>query len=140
MTSETTGGDDYYNNYAFNGYQARGMALGSPMAVAPICNTDGYMRFVHNRVRAIHAAVQGHVGQWQYRVMASRRAAWGTTLMPMPKATCTSFMAEAGYTLPRVPGLQLQATLATDHGPLLGNNVAGMMNITYSGNFTIGRK
>lgn len=141
MTSETTGGDDYYNNYAFNGYQVRGMALGTPMAVAPIYNTDGYMSFVHNRVRAFHAAVQGRIGQqWQYRLMGSRRAAWGTTLMPMPKATCTSLMAEVGYAPASVQGLQVRATLATDHGSLLGDNVAGMINITYTGNFTIGRK
>ena len=141
MTSETTGGDDYYNNYAFNGYQVRGMALGTPMATAPIYNTDGYMRFVHNRVRAFHAAVQGHIGQqWHYRLMGSRRTAWGTTLMPMPKATCTSLMAEVGYAPARVKGLQVKATLATDHGSLLGNNVAGMVNITYTGNFTLGKK
>ena len=58
----------------------------------------------------------------------------------MPKATCTSLMAEVGYSPRRVPGLQLQATLASDHGSLLGNNVAGMINITYTGNFTIGKK
>lgn len=141
LTTEVTGGDDYYNNYAFNGHQVRGMGLGSSMVLPPICNTDGYMRFVHNRVRAIHAAVSGHLGtQWQYRLMGSRRAAWGTPLIPMPKATCTSLMAEVGYSPHRVPGLQLQATLATDHGSLMGNNVAGMINITYSGNFTIGKK
>lgn len=141
LTSETTGGDDYYNNYAFNGYQVRGMALGTPMTVAPIYNADGYMRFVHNRVRALHAAVTGHIGsQWQYRLMGNRRAARGTTLMPMRKATCTSLMAEASYRPASVQGLQVKAMLATDHGSLVGNNVGALLSITYTGNFTIGKK
>lgn len=142
LTSETTGGDDYYNNYAFNGYQVRGMALGNPMAPSPIYNQDGYMRFVHTRVRAIHAAVTGHIGsQWQYCIMASRRAAWGTSLMPMEKAASTSLMAQATYTLVNwLDGLQIKAMIATDHGSLIGNNVGGLLSITYSGNFTLGRK
>ena len=154
LTSEITGGDDYYNNYAFNGYQVRGMALGTPMAPGPIYNQDGYMRFVHTRVRAIHAAVTGHIGtQWQYRVMASRRAAWGTTLMPMTKATSTSLLAEATYSPAQLNGLSIKAMLATDHGNLglsdVGGqgatrnqktNVGGLLSITYSGNFTIGKK
>jgi len=49
-------------------------------------------------------------------------------------------MAEVGYTPARVNGLQCKAMLATDHGTLLGNNVAGMIQITYSGNFTLGKK
>ena len=154
MTSETTGGDDYYNNYAFNGYQVRGMALGTPMAPGSIYNTDGYMRFVHTRVRAFHAAVTGHIGsQWQYRLMASRRAGWGTTLMPMTKATCTSLLAEAAFAPASLNGLQIKAMLATDHGTLglsevsgqgasrsKKTNVGGLLSITYSGNFTIGKK
>ena len=141
LTSNITGGDDYYNNYAFNGYQVRGMALGNPLVHGPIYNQDGYMRFVHTRVRAFHAAITGHMGaQWQYRVMASRRAAWGTTFMPMTKATSTSLLAEATYSPAWLNGLQVKALLATDHGRLLGNNVGALLSINYSGNFTIGKR
>ena len=112
------------------------------------------MRFVHTRVRAFHAAVTGHIGsQWQYRLMASRRAGWGTTLMPMTKATYTSLLAEAAFTHASLNGLQIKAMLATDHGTLglsevsgqgasrsKKTNVGGLLSITYSGNFTIGKK
>ena len=60
--------------------------------------------------------------------------------MPMPKATCTSLMAEVGYAPLAVRGLRLEATIASDHGTLPGNAVAAMINITYSGNFTLGHK
>ena len=85
--------------------------------------------------------------------MASRRAAWGTTLMPMTKATSTSLLAEAAYSPAQLNGLSIKAMLATDHGNLglsevsgLGatrnqkTNVGGLLSITYSGNFTIGKK
>lgn len=141
LIDATTGGDDYYNNYAFCGYHVRGMALGNALVASPLYNTDGYMRFIHNRVRALHVAACGHIGQrWSYRLMASRRAAWGSPLMPQPKSTCTSFMAEVGFTPISVQGLQCKATIATDHGSLLGDNVAGMIQLTYSGNLTLGKK
>lgn len=141
MTNETTGGDDYYNNYAFNGYQVRGLALGSPMAVAPIYNTDGYMRFVHTRVHAVHAAVQGHfASEWSYRLMASRRQGCGTSLMPLDEASTTSLMAQVGYAPKSLRGLQCKLMFASDHGSLLGNNFGALLNLSYTGNLTLGKK
>ena len=30
ITSHSSGADDYYNNYIYNGYQSRGLSIGSP--------------------------------------------------------------------------------------------------------------
>ena len=33
---QATGADDYYNNYAYNGYQYYGMSIGSPFIKSPL--------------------------------------------------------------------------------------------------------
>ena len=139
---KATGSDDYYNNYCYNGYQNRGMSIGSPMARSPLYNTDGYMRFTDNRLRGFHLAVKGDLGsQLSYRAMLSWRKSFGTPFVPhVVPLTCTSMMVEAIYSPRRVPGLRVQAQLAHDHGTLYGGNNTGvLLSVTYNGIFTIKR-
>lgn len=141
LTTNVTGMDDYYNNYAFNGYHNRGMSIGSPMIKSPLYNTDGHLRFDHNAVRGFHAAIKGNLGsQWRYRAMGSWRKSWGSRVQPIANAiTATSLMLEATYSPAQVPGLECGAQLAMDHGDLYGNNVGGLISVTYHGNFTLGK-
>ena len=142
ITYKATGSDDYYNNYCYNGYQNRGMSIGTPMARSPLYNTDGYMRFTDNRLRGFHMAVMGELGsQVSYRAMLSWRKSLGTPFIPhVEPLKCTSMMIEANYTPRRVPGLQLKAQLAHDHGTLYGgDNTGALISITYNGVFTFKR-
>lgn len=139
---KATGSDDYYNNYCYNGYQNRGMSIGTPMARSPLYNTDGYMRFADNRLRGFHLAVMGEFGsQLSYRAMLSWRKSFGTPFVPhFEPLTCTSMMIEANYSPRSVPGLRVQAQLAHDHGTLYGGNNTGvLLSVTYNGIFTIKR-
>ena len=134
-----TGGDDYYNNYCYNGYQNRGMSIGSPMAKSPLYNTDGYMRFTDNRLRGFHLGLMGDLGsQVSYRALLSWRKSFGTSFIPrLEPMTCTSMMLEATYTPRWLNGLQFRAQLAHDHGKLYGgNNTGALLSITYNGNFS----
>lgn len=139
LTRESTGGDDYYNNYAFNGYQNRGMSIGSPMAVAPIYNTDGYMQYADNRLRAFHAALTGQIAErLRYRAMVSTRKSWGSVFQPRQKAvTGTSWMVEASFAA--TPRLDVKAQVAADHGSLPGDNFGALLSINYHGNFSLGK-
>ena len=141
VTHQATGADDYYNNYAFNGYHTAGMSVGSPMVVAPLWNRDGFMQFTNNVMRGVHIAVEGRVsGPWRYRAAFSHRRAWGTPLQPVAHsrhATCA--MLEVAYTPASAHGLAAKCRLAIDRGDLLGNNVGAMMTLSYNGNFTLGR-
>lgn len=141
LTKEATGMDDYYNNYAYNGYHNRGMAIGSPMLRSPLYNLDGHMRFDHNAMRGIHAAIKGNItNEWQYRVMGSWRKSWGSMVQPItPAITSTSAMIETTYSPRKLSGLQCTAQLAFDHGDLYGNNVGALLSVTYHGNLTIGK-
>lgn len=139
ITYNATGSDDYYNNYCYNGYQNRGMAVGSPMARSPIYNTDGYMRFTDNRLRGWHLGIMGDIcSQLSYRALLSWRKSFGTPFIPHNEPLkCTSMMIEATYNPQWFNGLQIKAQLAHDHGTLLGNNTGALLSITYNGNFTL---
>ncbi len=131
ITEETTGGDDYWNNYAYNGYQSGGLSIGSSMIPGSIYNTNGYMRLRDNMLRGFHAAVMGNVcSEVGYRLMGSYRKSWGTPLIPrLTPADCVSLMVEATYSPRRVAGLDIKAQFALDHGNLLRYNTSGLVSV-----------
>lgn len=136
--SAATGSDDYYNNYCYNGYHNRGMAIGSPMAKSPLYNTDGYMRFTDNRLRGFHLGLMGDIGsQVSYRALLTWRKSFGTPFIPRSEPlTATSMLLEVTYTPQWLHGLQVKAQLAHDHGTLYGNNTGALLSIFYNGNFS----
>lgn len=138
ITSHSSGADDYYNNYIYNGYQSRGMSIGSPFVKSPLYNQDGYMRYRDNVLRGFHAAVEGWFSnQWYYRLQGSYRKAWGTPIIPRVGSVDDFSMALSVNYRPRnvMRGLKVRATVAIDRGSLYGNNWGGLLGITYSGNF-----
>ena len=139
LTDEATGADDYYNNYAFNGYQALGMSIGSPFVMSPLYNTDGYMRFTDNMIRGFHCGIMGDLSDCvSYRLLASYRKSWGTPQFPRVKpADDTSMMVEAQYAPKSIPGLGFKAQFAFDHGSLYGNNTGALLCVSYHGNLTL---
>ena len=138
ITGHATGSDDYYNNYIYNGYQNRGMGIGSPFVTSPLYNRDGYMRYRDNVMRGFHAAVTGHINdRVQYRLMGSYRKAWGTPSIPRAGSVDDfSMMLEATC---RFNALTLKAQAAFDTGSLYGDNVGGLISLSYHGNFTLGK-
>ena len=137
ITSHSSGGDDYYNNYIYNGYQNRGMSIGSPFFKSPLYNLNGYLRYRDTALRGFHAAVTGWLtAQWDYRLKGSYRKAWGTTLMPRAGSVDDlSLSLEAGYHTHN--GWQFRGQVAMDRGSLYGDNWGGLVGIYYSGNFNL---
>lgn len=136
-----TGSDDYYNNYSYNGYQNRGMSIGSPFVKSPIYNTDGYMRYLDNLVRGFHIGMKGYLSsEYDYRLLFSTRKAYGTPEHPRARSVrATCFMLEANAHPSWLRGLELKAQFAFDRGSLLGNNTGGMVSVSYHGDFNIGK-
>ena len=142
LTAEATGADNYYNNYAFNGWQSRGMAIGSPMALSPIYNRDGFIQFTDNLVRGVHLAVLGYISaDWLYLVKAGYRKSWGTPTLPRAKALdLTSLLAQVQWE-PQEKPFYISGTVALDRGSLgMGDNFGARISIGYRGNLTIGGK
>ena len=135
ITSHSSGADDYYNNYIYNGYQSRGMSIGSPFVKSPLYNQDGYMRYRDNVMRGVHVAVKGRLNySWEYTLKGSYRKAWGTPIIPRAGSVDDfSMMLELRYRFGY--NWLFCGQLAMDRGSLYGNNWGGLLGITYSGNF-----
>ena len=138
ITSHSSGADDYYNNYIYNGWQNRGMSIGSPFVKSPLYNQDGYMRYRDNVLRGFHVAMRGEWStRWSYLLMGSYRKAWGTPIIPRADSVDDfSMLAEVWYR-PECGCFHgpwaFKAALAMDHGSLYGNNWGAALGITYSG-------
>ena len=134
ITSHSSGADDYYNNYIYNGYQSRGMSIGSPFVKSPLYNQDGYMRYRDNVMRGFHAAVSGYLHEdWSYRLMGSYRKAWGTPILPRAGSVDDFSMAFQLNYRPFYGPWCVNATVAMDRGSLYGNNWGAQIGISYNG-------
>jgi len=141
ITKKTTGNDDYYNNYIYNGYQNRGMSIGSPFVRSTIYNLDGYMRYRDNLMRGFHIGITGSITpELDYRILGSYRKCWGTPgILRAESVHDTSMLFEATYSPARVKGLAVKAQFAFDRGSLYGDATGGLLSVTYRGNLTLGK-
>lgn len=135
VTTETSGGDDYYNNYFFNGWQQGGFGIGTPMSPSIMYNTEGFMRFLNTRVRGGHIALRGYMNNdWHYRIMASYREAWGTPFFPASEDRYQgSMLIECTYEPQKLNGWQFCGAVAVDAGNLIGDNVGISLSVRKSG-------
>ena len=137
ITSEASGADDYYNNSSFNAHHNYGMAIGSPFAVAPLYNRDGYPQFLHTRTSGFHAAATGSIASTSldWTIKLSWAQARGNGRLNTPKQLHdTSAMVRLDWDASKVcPGLNIAATAAFDAGDLRGDNFGALVTIAYRG-------
>ncbi|MCM1450041.1 MAG: capsule assembly Wzi family protein [Clostridiales bacterium] len=138
----TDGGDDYYNNYAYNAYANYGMSLGTPFLKSPLYNRDGFMAYVDNVVRGFHVGIEGSVGErLTYRVLGGYRKGWGAIRIPRINAVHdTSVMVEAAYK-PALcnDAMTVTARVGIDRGTMYGNTLGALVTVKYHTDFNIGR-
>lgn len=142
ITDRAEGGDNYYNNSFYNSYANYGMSIGTPFLRAPIYNCDGYPAFVCTRVRGVHIGLSGNItSPLEYRVLFSYRKGWGTGLVPLTGALDdTSVSVDATYRVPSVSGLSIKAQVALDNGSMYGDNIGGLVTVSYNGIFNFGKR
>lgn len=135
VTSRVSGGDDYYNNFFFNGWQHYGFGLGTPMSPSIMYNTNGYLRFLYTRVRGLHLAIGGFFDdEWQYRLMASYRTSLGTPFIPARSTYHQGAMLiECSYTPKKLKNWSFCGAIAVDAGNMTGDNVGVSISIVKSG-------
>lgn len=143
ITSEATGGDDYYNNSYYNAYAHYGMSIGTPFLMSPHYNTDGYPGYVHTRTNGFHAGLNGSLGNdVDYRILLSYQKAWGAGRQPVSKALDnTSMLFESSWNASAlIKGLSVKGQISFDTGSLRGNNFGAALAVTYRGSFNITRR
>lgn len=134
IPTNTTGGDDYYNNFMYNGWTNYGMGVGSPVLKSTIYNTDGFMKYLDNAVRGFHFGMDGMIGNVDWRVLLSWKQSKGAVYFPRPKrAQSTSMMIEGKYSFPKVKGLSLKAQIGFDAGDLYPACFGSLVSLTYKG-------
>ena len=140
ITTEATGGDNYYNNDSFGPYSYFGMAIGSPMVMSPIYNENGFPQFIYNRMQGAHLAVSGSpAANLTYKLMGGWQKGYAMGRIPLPEARETwSAMAEVDWDARKwLPGFSFDCRLALDRGKLRGDNFGFALAIRYSGNLNI---
>ncbi len=136
ISTEATGGDNYYNNDTYGSYVNYGMAIGSPMVMAPIYNSNGYPEFIFNRMRGVHVAVAGSpTGEISYKLMAGWQKGYAMGRIPLPHAKSdVSAMMEIDWNASRLcDGLSVDCRVAVDRGGLRGDNLGAALTVRYSG-------
>ncbi len=141
MTPQGIGMDDYYNNYFYNGWAHFGLSNGTPMANAPLYNTDGYLRFKHNRIRTVHVGITGYMArEWKYRLLASYRTSWGTYFRPTPSPLNNmSGLIECNYAPLKLRGWNFTLSLAGDTGALNGDRWGVSIGVRKNGIWRVGK-
>lgn len=142
ITDRAEGADNYYNNAFYNSYANYGMSIGSPFLRSPLYNLDGFPAYVCTRVRGMHFALNGQISRpVTYRVMFSYRKGWGNGYIPLvTPLENTSASVDVTYKVPSVKGLSVNAQVAFDSGSMYGDNLGGLVTVSYNGLFNIGKK
>lgn len=136
---QMSGGDNYYNNGEYLGWQNYGASLGHPFLLGPQYNQDGTNKIKGNRVKAQHLGISGNPNQeWNWRILLSYSRNWGTYANPFDKITKQfSSLFEATYTPKKLSGWCFTACMAFDRGNYPGNSTGGMITISKLGGFNL---
>lgn len=132
LPGHSTGNDNYYNNYMYNGYAHYGMSIGTPLLVSPCYNADHYMSFTDTRVKAWHLGMRGEFSNhFGYLLRGSYREGWGTYFVPLQKRN-HSFDAVIQGIWHQGPW-QVAAAYAIDRGNIYGDCSTFDFKFTYHG-------
>lgn len=134
ISSNPTGGDDYYNNFMYNGWTNYGMGVGSPALKSTIYNTDGFLKYLDNVLRGFHFGVDGKVGHVDWKVLLSWKKSKGAHYHPrVERVQSMSVMMSGKYSIPKIEGLSIEAQLGLDAGNLYPGCFGSLISLSYKG-------
>ena len=134
ITEGFDGCDAMYNHELYDSYTLYGYAIGSPVLVSPVYNSDHYQSFRSNRVIMYHIGIDGQLGDvWDYRALFTNTTHWGTYESPFnEKQSVTSCLLEGSRLLGDAYSWRIGLSVGFDlnDGDLIGNNTGVM--VTFS--------
>lgn len=143
LTEQVRGNDNYYNNHFYRSYVNYGMTIGTPMMMGVIYNLNGDPTFLYNKVRAIHFAVQGSVGDnLDWTIKYGHRKAWGrtNTIYLIHPVQSNNWLLAACYRFSWVPGLSAALEIGFDSGNMPMKAAGALLCVSYDRLFKIGKK
>lgn len=134
-----SGGDGYYNNGEYLGWQYYGASMGHPFLIGPQYNRDHRNAVEGSRVKAQHVGLEGDPSEeWNWRLLLSYTRNWGTYQQPFDKVEKQfSGMAEVTYRPGFVRGWSVSAALGLDRGGYPGNSTGAMVTIRKTGGWKL---
>ncbi len=136
---QMSGGDNYYNNGEYLGWQYYGASMGHPFLIGPQYNRDHRNAVEGSRVKAQHVGLEGDPSEeWNWRLLLSYTRNWGTYQQPFDKVEKQfSGMAEVTYRPGFVRGWSVSAALGLDRGGYPGNSTGAMVTIRKTGGWKL---
>ena len=130
---QMSGGDNYYTNGQYLGWQSFGASLGHPLLFGPEYNSDGTNRIKGSRLKAQHVGISGKpANDWKWRLMMTFSRNWGSYGEPFDDVKhqfCS--MAEVNYSPTRLKFWDFKLAVAMDRGQYPGNSTGAMMTVRY---------
>ena len=136
FNEQMDGCDNYYNHGIYPGWHHWGMAIGTPLAISPVYNTNGSTQFRSSRFIAHNVGLNGYFkGAFplSYRVNYTYSENWGTYAHPFNDMRyTTSLLANVTYA---PVGSRFAGSIAVgyDKSNFIGENIGIMLTLTHSG-------
>lgn len=132
---QQSGGDNYFNNGEYLGWQHFGQTMGLSLIPGPQYNADHQNRINSSRIRANHFGFRGTpFKEWSWRMLFSSVRHYGTYIYPLDKVRKQfSSLYEVTFSPKRFTGWSAKASLGLDRGNYLGNSTGFMFTISKSG-------
>lgn len=132
---QQSGGDNYFNNGEYLGWQHFGQTMGLSLIPGPQYNKDHENAIYSSRIRANHFGFKGNPSdEWSWRLLFSSVKHFGTYALPLDKERKQfSSLYEVTYSPKQFAGWSVKAALGLDRGNYLGNSTGFMFTITKSG-------
>ena len=126
------GADNYFNHRIYPGWHNWGMGIGTPLAMSPVYNENGSLRFLSNRFVAHNVGVNGTLGSRlpiAFRLQYTYSENWGTYLNPFcNKMYTTSFLCDIVYAS-KESKWSGSISFGYDKSTFIGNNLGVMFTI-----------
>lgn len=129
------GRDGFYTHELYDSYSHWGYAIGNPVLVSPVYNSDDDQRFKSNRLLMIHAGIDGVIGRcFDYRIMVTTSRHWGTYEDPYNTVgRLTSYLVEGTWAPSGIYGWKYRLSVGLDSGrgtPMGESNKGVMLSIS----------
>lgn len=125
LPEQISGKDNYYNNHVYGGWQHWGMAIGNPLLISPIYNSNGTITFRHSRIKATHIGVAGNpTKKIHYRLLYTYMKSWGTYDSPLTDTQSNQYLlAELTYKPIKYKGWSATGAIGINKGDIIKNSL-----------------
>ncbi len=126
------GADNYFRGAYPEGWSYYSRTIGTPFITSPYYNQNGNLSTRNNRVRLHHFGVEGSIGGFDYRALASFGRNYGT-IGSQTDIPNKSFLLEINKHVTWLSGLDLSFSAGSDAGEFYSNSTGILFKVRKKG-------